>query len=811
MIKTNVSFYQSVTWTAQDRPEGDCFDAELSLRWSLIAPWIKKTIECLTGVEDGTFVLKKTLTGFQTSNLAVQSYKVTIKDLDDSQKEMSEFSVEIEDAQGKVFVLAEKQIYKRTRALWIDPPLFTQPETSFNKKENFSPIPVQEHEKFIMTNAVVTVPIAERKTFAQFMEETRAAEKKEKDNLSLKLKQVTAQILELTCWTQSELAVKVGILQPYISMFLRGATSYSLDMARKNWTLLAAFWEANKDTLLKEYGPRPVSTPQVEKSVQAPVPVSKSETELLRLNVPALLSDNKLSDLEKKVELQKEFVSLRAKLKLTTSEISQITGVGISSVKILPGSQERLMNVSLSKAAQIVEKLQEKASGIETPKAKVAETLLLSNTPAPVPEMKEPVLSPDIQHLVDDIQAKMDQVSRVSSIVADVINYPLMTVVSIRDNDVENMTVLQLETINGRLDGVIEQISKGKLVVAKEASVIKVASTTTMPSFPKERFTEKGLNQSFRGRAVRVNRVMSAEKSSMIQELTQEFAMLLRNFEAYTTESLLAYLAMTASEMKDFRTGAFGEFRIEKISNAIRRLKLLEGPEGILETKESYNASVRALRVMISEVVQSLAPLTVAELANHLMVPLFTLHSVVVEGECVLTKDMLMDIHSKLKKLEEEIHSKTETPKPTPVIVPEPVKAKEEPMKVVKSLSDLKKIADLKMEAIHPTGIRIPQYNTKEYAEKAKEAYKHYRGTDKNITAAVRHDHFIKNRQGFYIISKNMMEVSKLTGIHYNSVKRVETFANPPSTLEQLAFSIYLKDIQPVLSKIQEASNISGK
>ena len=55
------------------------------------------------------------------------------------------------------------------------------------------------------------------------------------------------------------------------------------------------------------------------------------------------------------------------------------------------------------------------------------------------------------------------------------------------------------------------------------------------------------------------------------------------------------------------------------------------------------------------------------------------------------------------------------------------------------------------------------------------------------------------------IVHKNMMEVSKLTGIHFNSLKKVLTFPNPPSAVEQIAFHNYLNDIKDVLIKIIEA------
>ena len=67
------------------------------------------------------------------------------------------------------------------------------------------------------------------------------------------------------------------------------------------------------------------------------------------------------------------------------------------------------------------------------------------------------------------------------------------------------------------------------------------------------------------------------------------------------------------------------------------------------------------------------------------------------------------------------------------------------------------------------------------------------------------HDYFFSNRKGFMTISKNMMEVSKLTGIHFNSLKKVLTFPNPPSAVEQIAFYNYLNDIKDVLIKIIEA------
>lgn len=109
------------------------------------------------------------------------------------------------------------------------------------------------------------------------------------------------------------------------------------------------------------------------------------------------------------------------------------------------------------------------------------------------------------------------------------------------------------------------------------------------------------------------------------------------------------------------------------------------------------------------------------------------------------------------------------------------------------------------MEAVHPTGVRIPQFNTKHHMNQAKEIFKNFKGGEKVIRTKVTHDYFFSNRKGFMTISKNMMEVSKLTGIHFNSLKKVLTFPNPPSAVEQIAFHNYLNDIKDVLIKIIEA------
>lgn len=87
----------------------------------------------------------------------------------------------------------------------------------------------------------------------------------------------------------------------------------------------------------------------------------------------------------------------------------------------------------------------------------------------------------------------------------------------------------------------------------------------------------------------------------------------------------------------------------------------------------------------------------------------------------------------------------------------------------------------------------------------AKEILKNFKGGERVTQTKVTHDHFFSNRKGFMTISKNMMEVSKLTGIHFNTLKKVLTFPNPPSAIEQIAFHNYLNDIKDVLIKIIEA------
>ena len=402
------------------------------------------------------------------------------------------------------------------------------------------------------------------------------------------------------------------------------------------------------------------------------VNTKEAQVEILQQNVnqdlplshPGVKSSDKI--LERKLEICKKFQEMFQISGLWQSEISRI-------LQVNPNLVSMLMNNKTTFSLYTGEKLLNNFQIYLT-------TRFLKPEEPEVKEANKPkvVVSEYFQNLVDEVQVKMDKVSSVSSLVANAISYPLITVVNIRENSLEGLTEAMIRSIDEKLDNVLSLIAKGKLIIPKENTAIKVQSTVTMPHFPEQTVKLKP--------------------------------------------------------------------RIVKL----------------FKKNPHISPSNQTVSIQTTE--------TVSE------------------------------------QLEKPIKEETERLKPKEVIPP-PVVVKEAPseLKVLKNFTDLKKLEELKVEAVHPTGVRIPQFNTKHYMNQAKEIFKNFKGGEKAIRAKVTHDYFFSNRKGFMTISKNMMEVSKLTGIHFNSLKKVLTFANPPSAVEQIAFYNYLNDIRDVLIKIIEA------
>lgn len=193
-------------------------------------------------------------------------------------------------------------------------------------------------------------------------------------------------------------------------------------------------------------------------------------------DLPLSQSGVKSSDkvLERKLEVCKKFQEMFEISGLWQSEISRI-------LQVNPNLVSMLMNNKTTFSLFTGEKLLNNFQNYLT-------TKFLKPEEPEVKEANKPkvVVSEYFQNLVDEVQVKMDKVSSVSSLVANAINYPLITVVNIRENSLEGMTGTMLRSINERLDGVLSLIAKGKLIIPKENTVIKVQSTVTMPHFPEQ-------------------------------------------------------------------------------------------------------------------------------------------------------------------------------------------------------------------------------------------------------------------------------------------------------------------------------------
>lgn len=124
------------------------------------------------------------------------------------------------------------------------------------------------------------------------------------------------------------------------------------------------------------------------------------------------------------------------------------------------------------------------------------------------------------------------------------------------------------------------------------------------------------------------------------------------------------------------------------------------------------------------------------------------------------------------------------------------------PVTKVKSLSDIANIKDLKPVVKHPCGVVITQYK-KDYLVKADAELRARFGKVGSYKPGRINDlYFNDNKKRLTIISKNSMEVSKLTGIPYNTVLKAFNFAGKIPPREQMAINLYLNDIWHELEAI---------
>lgn len=104
---------------------------------------------------------------------------------------------------------------------------------------------------------------------------------------------------------------------------------------------------------------------------------------------------------------------------------------------------------------------------------------------------------------------------------------------------------------------------------------------------------------------------------------------------------------------------------------------------------------------------------------------------------------------------------------------------------------------------VHRSGYRVPCYS-ESILEEAEEIFQKrflHRGPA-FYTNHITRLYFVKNRQRFLLLGNTLEEIALVTGIKEKMLKGIFTYVNPPSSIAQIAFDVYLNGIEDTLQKI---------
>ena len=103
----------------------------------------------------------------------------------------------------------------------------------------------------------------------------------------------------------------------------------------------------------------------------------------------------------------------------------------------------------------------------------------------------------------------------------------------------------------------------------------------------------------------------------------------------------------------------------------------------------------------------------------------------------------------------------------------------------------------------HKSGFSVPCF-TESILEEAEEIFQKrflHRGPA-FYTNHITKLYFVKNRQRFLLLGNTIEEIALVTGIKEEMLKGIFTYVNPPTSISQIAFDVYLNSIERTLQKI---------
>lgn len=392
----------------------------------------------------------------------------------------------------------------------------------------------------------------------------------------------------------------------------------------------------------------------------------------------------------------------------------------------------------------------------------------------------------------EDIQTKFDLISKSSFVVAELVGYPLATITGIREGTLTEVNEAHYKALNNKVAEVLEKKAKGQLKIPTGVAVIEpVKAPVTMPKFPEA--------------VVKTDREIrdDQQKKEIFVGMAKEVKEIIAGLSAYTGSSICEYLAINAQFFGRLKAGTTSITAFPQLRSVLQKLKNVSNPDDIFVRKEDLIAKKREVLLEIKSLLSKpwgMSQAEVSTLAGFAPKHIANLTNTAAFSYNLESYEELRDV---LKKLAVELLDNKPVKAPEMAPAPMPVKVKEKPVKA-KALSDIKNVVKPAMvENIHRSGIRIPKFDEKTLATRAKETLKGYRGNSSVVSRTVHHECFMRNRQRFMIISKHIEEVAKLTGIHQNLVKRAFNHNNPPSSQEQVMIFLYLTDIKSTLTEIE--------
>lgn len=744
------AFTQTLFFAPQDRPEGQNFDLDFSYLFNQVSPWLEKYIEGLLGIEGFKIVRGFDTTTFKTTHHAGQVFKLSIEDIEVSNA-VTAFSLWIFDAYDTKHELTHRKAYARPRPLWIKAPLTHQdvfPKPLPVKTVNNSLTEITEHNK----KDLEKLNNSKSSEFEAPKERSWGINDQRYTNVRNRLMTFRGKL------TIAGLADVIGVdLNSVNAMF---AGDYVMD---------SKFLE-------------------LEKKVNDYIP-SVKKTELSGHQSP-----NWHPSLKYDEPLHKELREMIEGLKVTQLQSVKELGINAVAVSLIktgkPANKEIAKKIYAHYKAH-PEFFQEPVKApLEEPKPEVVETKKEESqdlfTKTLVEQTKEEVENP-----WEDLQTRFDLISKSSAVVAELVGYPLATIVAIRESTAK-MPKAHYEALDAKVSEVLLKKAKGQLKFPTNEAVIEpVKTTVTMPKFPEAVVKTD--------REIRVKQ----QDKEIFYDMRREMKELIATLSLYTPSSIASYLCVTNKSFGLMKYGTISISSFSALKAALVKLKNVEDPSKVFQLKSEIEDKKRELRFKINAEVSKLKDFNRQEIANLIDMNAYSFVYIVSGSRYDLKLKTYEEVLEKLQKLTSELTVEAPVKAPETVPAPLPVMVTEKP-KAVKSLSEIKKVVKPAMVGnIHPSGIRIPKFDEKALASRAKDTLKSYRGNSSVVSRTVHRDCFMRNRQRLMIISKHIEEVAKLTGIHQNLVKRAFNHNNPPSSQEQVMFFLYLNDIKSTLAEIE--------